>query len=193
MTDDEIREALDWTLSKPPTGGAPKLPSTQRTVETWRRLPCSTNWPNRSSPSHPTFSMLMALFGTTTWTPSSTAKCSGRSVSTRGPKQPRSLLRRASPTGQRERKLRERRGRGPPARASNVPDAAVGEELSHGQDPRRDGGVVGDLLGQATQRTIRSSRRSPRVIYQGGSGHGRANQGAFDAQHRTACRCEYCH
>jgi hypothetical protein len=24
-------------LSKPPTGGAPKLPSTQRTVETWRR------------------------------------------------------------------------------------------------------------------------------------------------------------
>ena len=25
-------------MSKPPTGGAPKLPSTQRTVETWRRL-----------------------------------------------------------------------------------------------------------------------------------------------------------
>ena len=30
-------------MSKPPTGGAPKLPSTQRTVETWTRLPCSTN------------------------------------------------------------------------------------------------------------------------------------------------------
>ena len=37
-----------------------------------------------------------------------------------------------------------------------------------------------------------SARRSPRVIYQGGSGHGRANQGACDAQHGTACRCEYC-
>jgi len=63
-----------------------------------------------------------ALFGTTTWTPSSTAKCSGRSVSTRGPKQPRTLLRRASPTGQWERKVRERRRRVRPARASNVPE-----------------------------------------------------------------------
>ena len=80
----------------------------------------------------------------------------------------------------------------PPGRRTS-PSPAVGEELSHGQDPRRDGGVVGDLLAQATQRTIGSSRRSPRVIYQGGSGHGRANQGACDAQHRTACRCEYCH
>ena len=77
----------------------------------------------------------------------------------------------------------------PPGRRTS-PSPAVGEELSHGQDPRRDGGVVGDLLAQATQRTIGSSRRSPRVIYQGGSGHGRANQGACDAQHRTACRCE---
>ena len=33
-------------MSKPPTGGAPKLPSAQRTVETWRRLLCSTNWPS---------------------------------------------------------------------------------------------------------------------------------------------------
>jgi hypothetical protein len=39
-------------------------------------------------------------------------KCSGRSVSTRGPKQPRTLLRRASPTGQWERKVREHRRRG---------------------------------------------------------------------------------
>ena len=77
----------------------------------------------------------------------------------------------------------------PPGRRTS-PSPAVGEELSHGQDPRRDGGVVGDLLAQATQRTIGSSRRSPRVIYQGGSGPGRANQGACDAQHRTACRCE---
>ena len=76
MTDDEIREALRLDLSKPPTGVAPKLPSTQRTVETWRRLHCSINWPHRSRPSHPTFLMLMAPFGTTTWTPSSTAKCS---------------------------------------------------------------------------------------------------------------------
>ena len=29
MTDDEIREALRLDLSKPPTGGAPKLPSTR--------------------------------------------------------------------------------------------------------------------------------------------------------------------
>ena len=60
------------------------------------------------------------------WAPSSTAKCSGRSVSTRGPKQPRTLLRRASPTGQWERKVRERRRRGrSPARASNVPEFDV--------------------------------------------------------------------
>src|SRR6478609_5595268 len=61
-----------------------------------------------------------------------------------------------------------------------------------GQEPRRDGGVAGDLLAQAAQRPIGSSRRGPHVIYQGGSRHGRANQGACDAQHRTACRCEYC-
>ena len=67
MTDDEIREGSDWTLSKPPTGGAPKLPSTQRTVETGRRLHCSTNWPHRSRPSHPTLLLLLAPFGTTTW------------------------------------------------------------------------------------------------------------------------------
>src|SRR6476646_5851471 len=103
MTDDEIREALrldfeetaDWRRSK-----AAEYPEDS---ETWRRLHCSTNWPHRSRPSHPPFLMLMAPFGTTTWTPSSTAKCSGRSVSTRGPKQPRTLLRRASPTGQWER------------------------------------------------------------------------------------------
>ena len=59
MTDDEIREALRLDLSKPPTGGAPKRPSTQRTVETWRRLHCSTNWPHRSRPSHPSFLMLL--------------------------------------------------------------------------------------------------------------------------------------
>ena len=29
-------------MNKPPTGGAPKLPRTQRTLETWRRLHCST-------------------------------------------------------------------------------------------------------------------------------------------------------
>ena len=108
MTDDGIREALRLDFEQTPCG-APKLPSTQRTVETWRRLNCSTDWPHRSRPSHPTFLMLMAPFGTTTWTPSSTAKCSGRSGSARGPKQPRTLLRRASPTEQWERKVRERR------------------------------------------------------------------------------------
>ena len=43
--------------------------------------------------------------------------------------------------------------------------------------------LTGDLLAQAVQRTRSSSRRSPRIIYQGGSRHGRANQGACDAQH----------
>ena len=102
MTDDEIREALrldfeqtvDWRRSK-----AAEYPEDSRSLEAAALL---------DKPSHPTFLMLMAPFGTTTWTPSSTAKCSGRSVSTRGPKQQRTLLRRASPTGQCERKVRER-------------------------------------------------------------------------------------
>ena len=47
MTDDEIREALRLDFERTsPTRSAPKLPSTQRTVETWRRLHHSTNWPH---------------------------------------------------------------------------------------------------------------------------------------------------
>ena len=123
MTDDEIREALRLDFEQTADWRRSKAADTQRTVETWRRLPCSTNWPNRFETVAPD---LLNAYGSLrddyVELRSSTAKCSGRSVSTGRPKQPRSLLRRASPTGQRERKVRERRGR--PARASNVPELA---------------------------------------------------------------------
>ena len=112
MTDDEIRDALrldfeqtaDWRRSK-----AAEYPEDSRNLEAAALLDKLAASVETVAPD------LVAAFGSLRdnyMVSEQPAKCSGRSVSTRGPKQPRTLLRRASPTGQWERKLRERRRRG---------------------------------------------------------------------------------
>ena len=109
MTDDEIREALRLDfLSKPPTGGAPKLPSTQRRVETWEAAALLDKLAASVETVAPD---LLAAYGSLRDDDgdflSSTAKCSGSTGFHSWPENSRWFLvpRRASPTGQWSAKL----------------------------------------------------------------------------------------
>ena len=122
MTDDEIREALrldfeqtaDWRRSK-----AAEYPEDSRNLEAAALLDKLAASVETVAPD------LLDAYGSL-WddymNSRSTAKCSDRSVSIRGPKQQRTLSWRASPTGPCERKVRERRRRGRlPRRRLGVP------------------------------------------------------------------------
>ena len=117
MTDDEIREALrldfeqtaDWRRSK-----AAEYPEDSRNLEAAALLDKLAASVETVAPD------LLDAYGSLRddYMDSEQHSEMFRQIT----KQPRSLLRRASPTGQRERKVRGRRGRGRPARAANVPE-----------------------------------------------------------------------